>query len=210
MQRADDDEQKYQADRAAHGEQQPVLGWRSQKGEGDQRTHDHRDVDRRAHDAERLGPAAPAGEIGDHGVAGREEHRPAEGGFDRHHEHDLEQAVRQREANVQDGAAADRQHQHRAPSEVIGEGAAENLKGQAGQAGQAQDEADHGHRDVQAVSEEQRLEGVGHVDADDVDEDAGGQQPELRRKLAQAARGAADGPLHRFTGCATPAVATWS
>ena len=197
--RAQDDHHEHQADAAAYREEQAKVGVRAKEGERDQRSAHHGGVDRRAHDAEALGAAARARQVGDHGVGRREEHRPAEGRLDHDHDDDLQQAVREGQADVEGGASADRQRQHAASAEAVGKGAAGDLEGQAEQAGEAQDQTDQAHRDMQAAVQEQRLERIAHVDADDVHEDAAGQQPELRGELTEAVGRVRDGAPHRLT-----------
>ncbi len=153
----------------------------------EQRADDVARPDHEAHEAVALRPQARAHEVGDHGVAGREEERPAEAAIDEDEQQQRPEAMREGEAEVSDRLAGGAAEHHRAPSVAVAEAAGERLQRQTDERRPTHDEADRRQREMQAALEQDRRVGESEADRDEVQECPGDEQPEAAWEEAELA-----------------------
>ena len=119
------------------------------------------------------------------------------------------EVARQAEADVERHAADDGDDEDGAAPDPVAQGAADHLHRQGHEQGDADDRPERRHRDAELAVDVQRLVGVAHLDADQIDERAGGEQPELPRQGLEIGDHAMDGCGHRTSpsGRRVPAYA---
>jgi len=171
-QRHHDEDKKGKTAGAGQHEQQRKPEAGGQQGRRDQRPDDLAGTDHQAHQAIAFGPQPGAHKVGDHGVAGREKQRPAQGAVTEHRKTDRPEPVRESEAAVHDPGTAATDDHHGTPPETVAQAAGQRLQRQAGQRRAAHDRAHHGHRDAEALLDEDRRVGKRQADDQQVEERA--------------------------------------